>query len=329
MARAIARAQAAEETQPEVRKVRSIARPRHPSKWGDDTIKLAPLEIACMPLNPTPRICAVHFLNTVPLVWKLLQEPGDRRLCLEMASPADCAERLRRREADLGLVPVAEIARQALPVLPGTCISSDGPVRSILLVSGKPWPEVRTLAADCHSRSSVVLAQIVLCERFGVRPTVAAQPPSLDAMLATADAALLIGDAALQVEPSSLPYAVLDLGEEWKRLTGLPMVFAAWAGPAAAECAWLEDVLRESLRHGMANLDAIVEQEAARHGVGKELARTYLSENIRFVLGDRELQGMQEYLRRGEEMGLIRRPGLSPASGGAAGKKTSAEGSLP
>lgn len=255
-----------------------------------------------------PRVCAVHFLNTLPLVWGFLHTPGELGLCLEMASPAECAERLRRGDADLGLVPVAEIARQGLPVLPGTCISSDGPVRSILLVSRKPWAEVKSLSADWNSRTSVVLAQIVLWERFGVRPQVAAHAPSLEAMLAEADAALLIGDAALQVEPASLPYAVLDLGEEWQRLTGLPMVFAAWAGPAAAQSPWLEGALRESLGFGVENLDDIVEQEAARHGVGQDLARSYLSENIRFLLGDHEMAGMREFVKRGEAMGLIRRP---------------------
>jgi predicted solute-binding protein len=242
-----------------------------------------------------------------------------------MASPADCADRLRRGEADLGLVPVAEIARQSLPVLPGTCIASDGPVRSILLVSRKPWEAVRTLSADRNSRTSVVLAQIILEERFGVRPVVSAHAPSLEAMLAEADAALLIGDAALQVDPASLPYAVLDLGEEWQRLTGLPMVFAAWAGPAAVQSPWLEGTLRESLADGIANLDVIVEQEAARHSVGGDLARSYLTENIRFLLGERELAGMREYLRRGESMGLIRRE----CAGGITAEELLAEVPLP
>jgi predicted solute-binding protein len=278
-----------------------------------------------MESTQAPRVCAVHFLNTLPLVWGLLRAPGTPRLHLEMASPADCADRLRRGEADLGLVPVAEIARQSLPVLPGTCIASDGPVRSILLVSRKPWEAVRTLSADRNSRTSVVLAQIILEERFGVRPVVSAHAPSLEAMLAEADAALLIGDAALQVDPASLPYAVLDLGEEWQRLTGLPMVFAAWAGPAAVQSPWLEGTLRESLADGIANLDVIVEQEAARHSVGGDLARSYLTENIRFLLGERELAGMREYLRRGESMGLIRRE----CAGGITAEELLAEVPLP
>lgn len=253
----------------------------------------------------------MSFLNTVPLVWGLLTERKHPNIVLSMATPADCAEQLRKGEADLGLVPVAEIARQQLPVLPGSCISSDGPVRSILLISQKPWEEVSTLAGDANSRTSVVLAQIILRDRFGVAPTLSSQPPVLEEMLANADAALLIGDSALHVDPDSLPYQVLDLGEEWKRLTGLPMVFAAWAGPAALEAPWLEAALRDSLCYGQANVDDIVEQVSASHGVDAQMAHHYLTHHIRFWLEERELAGMAEFLRRARAHRLL------PESAGA------------
>lgn len=252
-----------------------------------------------------PRLCAVHYLNTLPLVWGLRQGQAQGRLALSFASPADCAERLRMGSADLGLVPVAEMARQALPLVPGTCISSDGPVRSILLVSRVPWEQVRTLAADCNSRTSVVLAQVVLRERFGVRVSVESRPPSLSEMLSGADAALVIGDAALHIDPAALPYRVLDLGEEWRRISGLPMVFAVWAGPAAVASPWLEAVLADSLAYGEANLDAIVKQEAAHYGVEPEFARHYLSHHVRFHFGERERAGLDAFLGRGEALGLI------------------------
>lgn len=255
--------------------------------------------------GPAPRLCAVHYLNTLPLVWGLREGQARRRIELSVASPADCADRLKLGLADLGLVPVAEMARQGLPIVPGTCISSDGAVRSILLVSRVPWEQVRTLSADCNSRTSVVLAQVVLKERFGVRVSVKAQAPSLPEMLSGADAALVIGDAALHVDPASLPYRILDLGDEWQRLSGLPMVYAVWAGPAATSSPWLEGVLADSLKYGEANLDAIVKQEAANYGVDVDFARYYLSSNVRFHLGDREQAGLTAFLQRGEKLGLI------------------------
>ncbi len=277
---------------------------------------------------PLPRLCAVHYLNTLPLVWGLREGQAPGRVALSFASPADCAERLREGSADLGLVPVAEMSRQGLPIVPGTCISSDGPVRSILLVSRVPWEQVRTLAADCNSRTSVVLAQVVLQERFGVRVSVKAHRPALSEMLSGADAALVIGDAALHVDPAALPYHCLDLGEEWQRISGHPMVYAVWAGPAAISSPWLEGVLADSLAYGETNLDAIVEQEAANYGVDPAFARHYLSHHVRFHLGERERAGLDAFLGRGEALGLIA-PGeaLEAASAGkAASKPVSGEG---
>ncbi|MCC6265635.1 MAG: menaquinone biosynthesis protein [Bryobacterales bacterium] len=278
---------------------------------------LQPISQPLSSSTPAPRLCAVHYLNTLPLVWGLRQGQARGRVALSFASPADCAEQLRAGSADLGLVPVAEMARQGLPNVPGTCISSDGPVRSILLVSRVPWEQVRTLAADCNSRTSVVLAQIVLQERFGVRVSVESRPPSLSEMLSRADAALVIGDAALHIDPARLPYHVLDLGEEWRQITGLPMVYAVWAGPAATTSPWLEGVLADSLAHGEANLDAIVKQEAANFGVDPDFARHYLSRHVRFHLGERERAGLEAFLQRGEALGLIvSGEALEPASVG-------------
>ncbi|MCZ2155470.1 MAG: menaquinone biosynthesis protein [Bryobacterales bacterium] len=266
---------------------------------------LQPVSIVPQPSQGVPRLCAVHYLNTVPLIWGLRHGLGDGRVELATASPAECAERLRRGTADLGLVPVAEMARQGLSYVPGTCISADGPVRSILLVSRVPWEEVRTLATDSNSRTSAVLAQVILKERFGVRVAAHAQAPVLDEMLQAADAALVIGDAALHLDPGSLPYRVLDLAEEWLALTGLPMVFAVWAGPAAESAPWLEGLLTESLDYGEAHLDEICSHEAGKYGVKADFARHYLTHHVRFRLGEREQAGLAEFLRRGEELGLI------------------------
>lgn len=255
------------------------------------------------------RFCAVHFLNTVPLIWGFLQQPERYPISLTMASPAVCAQRLREGAADVGLVPVAEIARQSLDVLPATCISSDGPVRSILLISRKPWREVRTLAGDANSRTSVLLAQIILRERFGVTVRMDPHPPDLEAMLAVADAAVVIGDPALHIDVDHLSEPWLDLGDEWRSLTSLPMVFAAWAGRDIRNPESLTQALLDSLAFGKANLDAIVENEAAKHGVALPLAREYLAHHIRFPLGERERAGMAEYLR------LARLHGLLPSAG--------------
>ncbi len=163
---------------------------------------------------------------------KTLLKPGF--LICASPCPSVCADQLASGEADIGIVPVIEMARQKLAYFRETGIASHGPVRSILLVSKVPFGKIRTLATDSGSRTSVMLSRIILAEKYGVEPQVISHPPDLAAMLGEADAALLIGDAALRIDPATLPFETLDLGEQWTNLTGLPMVFAVWAGRAEA-----------------------------------------------------------------------------------------------
>ncbi len=114
----------------------------------------------------------MSYLNTVPLVWGMLHGPQREDVDLSFSIPSVCAEELDREQIEVGLVPVAEIARQGLDIVPGVGISCLGAVRSILLFSRVPWRQVRTLAADRSSRTSVELARVILRERYGVEPQV-------------------------------------------------------------------------------------------------------------------------------------------------------------
>ena len=236
----------------------------------------------------------MSYLNTVPLVWGMLHGEQRHAVDLSFSIPAECARQVEAGQIDIGLVPVAEIARQQLEIVPGVGIACFGPVRSILLFSRVPWRHVRAVAVDSSSRTSVQLARVVLAERFGASPALLPHQPVLEDMLSTADAALVIGDAALRLEPQSLPYEFLDLGAEWTNLTGLPMVFAAWAGkhPDSA----LEGITKASYEYGAARLEDIVNSEYVARGVTLELARKYLSEHIRFTLGPQELEGLRTFL---------------------------------
>ena len=215
---------------------------------------------------------------------------------MELAVTSVCADRVRDGTADLGIIPVVEMRRQELDFLRGTGIACDGAVRSILLISKVPFGRIRTLAADTSSRTSVVLSQVVLEQRYGVRPAVTPHRPDLDAMLETADAALIIGDPALHLEPAGLPLAWLDLGAEWKQMTGLPFVFAVWAGrPEYLSQPW-ERLFLDSLEYGLERVDEIVARESVRRNVPASLAKCYLTRYIQFRLGDRHYSGMERFL---------------------------------
>jgi chorismate dehydratase len=243
-----------------------------------------------------PIVCAVNYLNTVPLVWGMLHGPQQSRVRLRFEIPSICAETVESGEAGIGLVPVAEVARQGLEIIPGYGIACRGAVRSILLVSRVPIRKIRTLAADLGSRTSVQLARVILREIYGVQPEFMRREPNLESMLAECDAALVIGDPALRIDPTKLAYETLDLGAEWQALTGLPMVFALWAGNAPLQSEELSDIVAGSYEFGRQNIYEVARQEHAARGVTESVAQEYLTSYIRYEIGDREMRGLETFV---------------------------------
>src|SRR5690348_5263249 len=119
-------------------------------------------------------------------------------------------------------------------IVPGVCIGSEGPVASVALFARKPVRDLRRIALDTSSRTSAALVRILCARRFDVAPAFVSHAPDLGAMLAQADAALLIGDPALFVYPAAFGAEKIDLGAAWSDMTGLPFVWAFWAGRASA-----------------------------------------------------------------------------------------------
>jgi len=221
---------------------------------------------------------------------------------LEFCIPAVCADRLAAGTADIGIVPSFELTRQDLETIPGAGIACRGAVRSILLVSKCPAAQIRTLAADSSSRTSVQLARVILERKYGAVVDPIPHPPELEAMLKSADAALVIGDPALRIDPERLPYQTYDLGAEWVGMTGLPMVFAVWAGRPGVAIPEIEAAFRDSWHYGRDHMDDIVAAETEARGFDAALVRDYLTHHIVHELGDREYVGMRlflEYARTG------------------------------
>jgi chorismate dehydratase len=210
--------------------------------------------------------------------------------------PADCARRLAQGEADIGIVPAAVLSELGLEIIHGAGIAARGAVRSILLISKVAPAEIRTLALDASSRTSVVLARIVLRDRYGVSPRCVTMPPDLPSMLETADAALVIGDPALRIDPRQAPHTALDLGEEWLQMTGLPMVFAVWAGRPEVVTPEIERAFRDSARYGAEHIEDIVLCESESRGFSQQFVREYFARNIINELTEREYAGLRRFL---------------------------------
>ena len=211
--------------------------------------------------------------------------------------PAECADLVASGAADIGIVPSFELIGRDYGIVPGVGIACRGAVRSILLVSSRPADQIRTMAADASSRTSVALARIVLARRYGVAPAVVTRPPDLPSMLSEADGALIIGDPALHIDTETTPFQVYDLGREWMEMTGLPFVFAVWAGPREFVTPQVAAAFQDSCAFGLRSLERIAAEEAPARGFPTELVRRYLGSHIVFELGAPERQGMELFLR--------------------------------
>ena len=247
----------------------------------------------------------MSYLNTLPLVWGFLRGGQKGLFDLEFCLPSECADRLASGAADIGIVPSIELPRLGLEIIPGAGIACRSEVRSILLASKVPPERIRTLAGDASSRTSNVLAQIILARRYNTEPQVRLAAPDLDAMLARADAAVVIGDPALRIDRSAYPFRFFDLGVELTELTGLPMVFAVWAGRPGLGNGYLEEVFRQSCRYGLAHIDEIAREEAAPRGLKEDFAREYLTQNVVNELGEREYEGLRLFLKYAAEFAMV------------------------
>ncbi len=262
------------------------------------------------------RVSAISFLNTAPLMWDLEHgeaPPSERAADFEISYtvPSLCAEALCSGAADIGIIPVITYATiPRLAILADVAIAARGPVRSILLVGKTPLENIRTIAADSSSRTSVALLRILLEKQWGGGRELTVMPPELDRMLERCDAALLIGDSALRVDRSR--YRVYDLAEEWQRMTGKAFVFAFWAVRLAALAELrpgldLPQIFQQSRDHGLEpqNLAQLAREWAPRVGLSEAEVSSYLTGSIQYFLDAEALDGLELFFRYARECGII------------------------
>jgi chorismate dehydratase len=273
------------------------------------------------------RIACVRYLNTAPLIEGLEKVQG---LELVPAVPSVIADMVHRGEADLGLCSVVDCvglpgdARGGLTLVPAGMIGCDGPTLTVRVFSTVPFERVTTLHADTDSHTSVILAQVVLAKRFGVRPRVigfdARERMPLEGGVVGGSGAsmeeswpetvLLIGDKVVTDCPPAERYPYqLDLGEEWKKLTGLPFAYAVWM--CRAEDAGSQKVrtatalLDRQRRHNQGRLEWVIGRRVGASRWPEEEARRYLGELLRFEVGEREREAVGAFLAEARGLGLV------------------------
>ena len=259
------------------------------------------------------RVSLIDYVNTWPLTWGFLQGAGERVELLH-DTPAACAARLARGEVDAGLIPAVEAARiPGVRLVRGVGIAARERVRSVVLVSRRPLvgeaAKIRTVALDVSSRSSAAMVRILLRDLCRLEPEYHEAVPDLSEMLRHYDAALLIGDPALTANLEGMH--VLDLAEGWRRLTGLPFVFAVWAVRPSVPpepFLWSRD-------YGKRHVPELVDAAVRRTGLPRELVATYLEGNLHHDLDETDEKGLAEFYLRAHRHGLIPSPDVPPFAG--------------
>ncbi|HEX8550401.1 MAG TPA: menaquinone biosynthesis protein [Abditibacteriaceae bacterium] len=244
------------------------------------------------------KLAAVSYRNALPLLFGL-----EAHCEIVRAVPSQLSPLLRAGACDAALLPVVGWFRGAgEEIVSDACIGATGDVRSVLLFHRGPVDALKNIALDSSSRTSVALLHIVLHDLYGVSPNLTVLSPDLKEMLHQNDGALLIGDAALEARAHSEASGaeILDLGEAWQRLTGLPFVFAAWItrrGLLTEETASLSATLASARNAGLQNLDALARAGETPTLSADELRR-YFSDSIDYVITDAHRAGLEEFRRR-------------------------------
>ncbi|MFJ2441024.1 MULTISPECIES: menaquinone biosynthetic enzyme MqnA/MqnD family protein [unclassified Streptomyces] len=252
----------------------------------------------------------MQFLNCLPLYWGLARTGSLLDLDLTKDTPEKLSEQLIRGDLDIAPVTLVEFLRNAddLVAFPDLAVGCDGPVMSCVIVSQVPLDRLdgARVALGSTSRTSVRLAQLLLSEKYAVKPDYYTCPPDLGLMMQDAEAAVLIGDAALRASLHDAPrlgLQVHDLGLMWKEWTGLPFVFAVWA--ARKEYLAREPVLVRQAHEAflasrdlsLAEVTKVAEQAARWETFDEELLERYFT-TLDFRFGPDQLAGVREFARR-------------------------------
>jgi chorismate dehydratase len=261
-----------------------------------------------------PKVGHIQFLNCLPLYYGLVKNDALLDMELSKGTPTELNNMLITGSLDVSPVSSIEYARHhnALKLFPDFTVSSDGEVKSILLISRLPIEELsgKTIALTSTSATSQVLLKLILGHGYGIEPAYTVCRPDLNRMFSVADAALLIGDIALKYYVNPGDFYLYDLGLEWKKLTGKKMVYAVWAvnrGFAETRrdvCESVFETFRKSMDYSTAHLSEIVEYAARWEPFSPSFLAAYFRA-LRFDFGKDSQEGLLHFYRLASEIGEL------------------------
>lgn len=238
------------------------------------------------------KVGIVNYLNTKPLIYGLQRAPIKDKIELLASYPSELARMLKDNEIDVGLIPVA-----AIPDLPAYhiagdyCIAAEADIASVCLFSEVPMPEIKRVYLDYQSRSSVALLKWLMKEYWGIEPElIQATDESYRQEIKGTTAGLVIGDRAL--EQRRISTFIYDLGSEWRAITGLPFVFAAWVSTQPLSDDFIQ-LFNEANGMGLDHIDEII----AENPFPLYDLKKYYTLHLSYRLDERKRKGMNRFLQ--------------------------------
>lgn len=243
-------------------------------------------------MNKKIKVGIVSYLNTRPLIYGLKLPPINEEIILIEETPARLAELLIHDEIDLGLIPVAVIPQlKKYFISSDYCIGTETEVASVCLFSEVPLNEIKKVYLDYQSRSSVALLKWLMKEYWDIHPEIIeSNDDSYRNEIQGTTAGLVIGDRAF--EQRKISTFIYDLASEWKAITGLPFVFAAWISNKQLPAAFIQR-FNEANAMGLSHIDEIVRSQQFNLFDLKK----YYSMHLSYVLDEKKKRGMELFLQ--------------------------------
>jgi chorismate dehydratase len=241
------------------------------------------------------RVSVVKYLNSIPFVYGLEKSAGKIDFDLHFDTPSDCARKVRQGEVDLGLIPVSEFGSvQNGEIIGDYCIGADGPVYSVCLVGDKPINELERIYMDPHSRTSVNLAKI-LAREFWMKEFVWLETEDgfEKNLIKGRDGGVVIGDKVFGIA-GRYPYQY-DLAEQWKEMTGLPFVFAAWVANKPLDEDWVKE-FNDALKIGVNSIPDVLAEFPYQNKLENVDLYDYLTNKISYTFDKQKRAGMALFL---------------------------------
>ncbi len=237
------------------------------------------------------KVGIVNYLNTKPLVYGLERSPINEQIELIGDYPSRLAQMLMDNEIDVGLIPVA-----VLPKLPeyhivgNYCIGTEGEIASVALFSEVPMDEIKKVYLDYQSRTSVALLRYLMKEYWGISPEIVeAVDENYRKEIKGTTAGLVIGDRAF--EQRKISTFIYDLGSEWRSITGLPFVFAAWVSTKPLPEEFIK-VFDAANAMGLGHIDEIV----ADASFDLYDLKKYYTLHLSYKLDERKREALEKFL---------------------------------